>query len=202
LIQLLVLGTRNRKKGAELAELLAPLPLEVRMLTEFPQGVKVVEDGDTFAANARLKATVQARQLAQWVLGEDSGLVVDRLAGAPGVHSARYAGPNATDEANNRRLLEALSGVPLEKRTAHYVCHVVLADPQGEVLAESEAACYGRIALAPVGSAGFGYDPLFEIVEYHRTFGELGAAVKGLISHRSRAVRALVPQIKRHIIRK
>jgi XTP/dITP diphosphohydrolase len=87
--------------------------------------------------------------------------------------------------------------VPLERRTAHYVCHVVLSDPQGDVVAESEAACHGRMALVPVGSAGFGYDPLFEIVEYHRTFGELGEAVKSLISHRSRAVRALVPQIRR-----
>src|SRR4029078_1509174 len=117
----------------------------------------------------------------------DSGLAVDALAGAPGIYSARFAGPGASDEANNAKLLAELADTPLERRTAHYVCHVSVADPAGEIRAESHAACHGRICFAPAGSNGFGYDPLFEVAEYHRTFGELGPSVKRALSHRSRA---------------
>ncbi len=121
--------------------------------------------------------------------------MVDALDGAPGIYSARYSGEQATDTTNNRRLLEELDAVPPERRTAHYVCHMTLSDPTGQVRAESEAACYGRIRRSAAGTAGFGYDPLFEIVEYHRTFGQLGGAVKAVLSHRSRAARLLIPQL-------
>jgi XTP/dITP diphosphohydrolase len=188
----LVLGTNNRKKCLELAELLAPLGLDLKTLGEFSQAITVDETGDSFAANAELKAAEQAVHLGQWVLGEDSGLAVDPLDGRPGIYSARYAGPQATDEENNRLLLTELAKVPLARRTAHYVCHVAVSDPVGKIVARSEAYCQGRIRLEPVGSAGFGYDPLFEIVEYHRTFAQLGQAVKRAISHRARAVRQLV----------
>jgi XTP/dITP diphosphohydrolase len=191
----LVIGTHNRKKGAELVELLAPLGFQIRTLVDFPNALEVVEDGDTFAANAALKATQQARHLNDWVLADDSGLVVDALGGAPGVYSARYAGPNATDDDNNRRLLADLGKTPLEKRTAHYVCHVTVADPTGEVRAESHDVCRGRIRFTAEGENGFGYDPLFEVIEYHRTFGSLGPHVKRAISHRSRALRAIVPPL-------
>jgi XTP/dITP diphosphohydrolase len=191
----LVIGTHNRKKGIELVELLAPLGFQIRTLADFPNALEVVEDGDTFAANAALKATQQARYLNQWVLADDSGLVVDALAGAPGVYSARFAGPNATDEDNNRRLLADLGKTPLEKRAAHYVCHVTVADPTGAIRGESNDVCRGRIRFSADGVNGFGYDPLFEVVEYHRTFGELGPHVKCAISHRSRALRAIVPQL-------
>jgi XTP/dITP diphosphohydrolase len=190
-----VIGTRNRKKGAELAELLAPWGLEVATLDAFPNAIDVVEDGDSFAANAALKATQQARRLGRWVLADDSGLVVDALGGAPGVYSARFAGPGATDDANNRRLLEELGDLPLEKRSAYYVCHVTVADPAGAVRAESHDVCHGRIRFEPAGQNGFGYDPLFEVVEYHRTIGELGPHVKRAISHRSRALRAILPKL-------
>lgn len=193
---LLVLGTRNEKKRRELAELLEPLGFRLQTLEQYPDAVEVVEDGDSFAANARLKAVEQAKHLGQWVLGEDSGLAVDALDGAPGIYSARFSGPDATDEQNNRRLLEELGDAPLEKRTAHYVCHMTLSDPNGQVRAESEELCRGRIRFAPAGSGGFGYDPLFEIPEYHRTFGELGPAVKAALSHRGRAARRLVPQLR------
>lgn len=193
----IVLGTRNRKKGQELADLLRPLSFQVQTLDDFPQAVDVDEDGQTFLDNAAKKATQQARALGCWVLGEDSGLCVDALGGAPGVYSARYAGPNADDAANNRKLLEALREVPLDQRGAHYVCCMVLADPQGKVRAQSEGRCFGRIALAERGSHGFGYDPLFEIPEYHQTFGMLGPAVKRVLSHRGRALRQLVPQLAR-----
>jgi XTP/dITP diphosphohydrolase len=193
----LVLGTNNRKKGIELAELLTPWGFELVTLADIPGAIDVEETGDTFAANARLKACQQAKHLGRWVLGEDSGLAVDALKGAPGVYSARFSGEGATDESNNRLLLEKLGNTPLEKRTAHYVCHATLADPAGTVRAESEDACHGRIIFEPRGHGGFGYDPLFEVVEYHRTFGELGPAVKAALSHRARAIRQLIPTMLR-----
>ena len=193
--RLLVLGTRNRKKLGELQELLAPHGFELRSLAEFPNAIEVEESGQTFADNAALKAAAQARHLNQWVLGEDSGLCVDALGGAPGVYSARFSGPDATDARNNALLLEKLTGLPPEKRSAHYVCHATLSDPAGAIRAEAEDYCRGRILPAGSGSGGFGYDPLFEVVEYHQTFGELHPAVKSVLSHRARAIRSLVRQI-------
>jgi XTP/dITP diphosphohydrolase len=193
----LVLGTRNRKKLGELVELLGPLGIELKTLADFPGAIEVAETGDSFAANAALKATVQAKHLGQWVLGEDSGLAVDALGGAPGIYSARFSGPDATDEKNNRLLLDKLKDLPLEKRTAHYVCSAALSDPAGNVRATSEGICRGRMLFEPAGSGGFGYDPLFEVVECHRTFGELAPAVKAVLSHRARAMRALAEQIVR-----
>ncbi|HVX12939.1 MAG TPA: non-canonical purine NTP pyrophosphatase [Pirellulales bacterium] len=198
-IPCLVLGTANRKKGLELAGLVAPLGIRVRTLAEFEGVAEVAETGDTFAANAALKATQYATQLNRWVLADDSGLCVDALGGRPGVYSARFAGATAGDEDNNDRLLEELAGVPLERRTAHYVCHATLADPTGTIRAEAEDYCHGRILLARHGGGGFGYDPLFEIVEYHRSFGELSAEVKACLSHRARALRQLVPAIERYL---
>lgn len=191
----LVLGTHNKKKRRELEDLLQRSPFALRTLDDFPNALEVEETGDTFAANAALKAVTQARHLRHWVLGEDSGLAVDALGGAPGVYSARFSGVQATDESNNRYLLERLADVPLDKRTAHYVCHMTLSDPQGNLRADCQEYCRGRILLEPAGSGGFGYDPLFEIVEYHRTFGELGAAVKSVLSHRARAMRRVAPKL-------
>lgn len=193
--KVLVMGTRNRKKLGELIDLLEPHGIELRTLADYPNSIEIDETGTTFAANAALKAVQQAKHLGEWVLGEDSGLAVDFLKGAPGVYSARFSGEGATDESNNRLLLEKLAGVPLEKRTAHYVCHSTLSDPQGNIIAETEDYCRGRILETPAGAGGFGYDPLFEVIECHQTFGELSPAVKSVLSHRSRAIRALVPRI-------
>ncbi len=190
---LLVIGTGNRKKGQELAALLAPARVELRTLADFPQAIDVVEDGDTFAANAELKATQQARHLGHWVLADDSGLAVDALGGAPGVFSARYSGEGATDESNNQTLLEALRDVPRDRRWAQFVCYICVADPKGNVRGTSSASCRGRILPSASGQGGFGYDPLFEIVEYHRSFGDLSALVKSHLSHRSRAAERIVP---------
>jgi len=193
----IVLGTNNRKKGIELAELLAPYDIEVRTLGDFTQKWDVVEDGATFRDNARKKATEQARFLGHWVIGEDSGLSVDALDGAPSVYSARFAAlsgdGNASDEDNNRLLLEKLADTPLEKRTAHYTCAAAIADPDGTIRGEAEQYCSGRILFEPAGTGGFGYDPLFEVVEFHRTFGVLNPAIKRAISHRARAMRRLIP---------
>ncbi len=194
---LLVLGTTNRKKIIELRDLLEPLGFSLKTLADFSDPLAVEETGTTFAENAALKAVQQSKHLGEWVLGEDSGLSVDALNGAPGVYSARFSGPEATDELNNQKLLRDLANVPPEKRTAHYVCHATLADPEGNVRVESVGFCHGRILLEPSGSEGFGYDPLFEIPEYHRTFGQLGLAVKGVLSHRSRAMRGLIPHLVR-----
>lgn len=195
----MVLGTTNRKKGLELAELLRTLDVQVQTLQDYPTAIDVVEDGESFADNARLKAIQQATHLQQWVLGEDSGICVDALNGAPGIYSARFAGDGATDETNNQQLLQQLGDTPLERRTAHYTCHMTLCDPRGQVRAESEAYCQGRILFEPLGTNGFGYDPLFEIREYHHTFGQLGAPAKAALSHRARAARALLPQLRQLI---
>jgi XTP/dITP diphosphohydrolase len=128
------------------------------------------------------------------VLGEDSGLVVPALGGAPGVYSARYAGTHGDDAANNARLLRELAG--RADRSAYYVSTAALADPTGTVVAVVEGRCWGRIVDAPRGSGGFGYDPLFEIPEYHATFGELSSRVKHALSHRGRAVTKLRPVLR------
>ncbi|HEY2413027.1 MAG TPA: RdgB/HAM1 family non-canonical purine NTP pyrophosphatase [Pirellulaceae bacterium] len=193
--RLLVLGSRNRKKLVELEELLAPHGFVLKTLADFPDSIEIEETGSTFAENAALKAVQQARHLKQWVLGEDSGLSVESLGGAPGVYSARFSDPGATDERNNALLLEKLSNISTNKRWAHYTCHATLSDPDGNVRAETEGTCRGRILTAEAGAGGFGYDPLFEIAEYHQTFGELNPAVKRVLSHRSRAIRQLVSQI-------
>lgn len=194
---LLVVGSANRKKALELAELFGPLGVVVKSAAEFPGCPQVPETGQTFAENAALKACGLALQLNHWVLADDSGLCVDALGGEPGVRSARYSGPHATDADNNRLLLDKLAGVPLEQRTAQFVCAMALSDPTGQIRATAEASCRGRIALAPRGNGGFGYDPLFEIVEYRRTFGELSPEVKAILSHRARAARLILPQVAR-----
>ncbi len=193
---MLVLGTRNRKKGEELAGLLGWSGLRIQTLADFPEVRLVEEDGKTFLENACRKASGYAVQIGQWVLADDSGLVVDVLQGRPGVESARYAGPGAVDAANRRRLLEELAEIPLNERTAAFECHLALADPSGVIRAEAHGRCRGRITFAERGEHGFGYDPLFEILEYHRTFGELGPVAKNRLSHRGRAIERIQPLLQ------
>jgi XTP/dITP diphosphohydrolase len=191
----LVLGTRNRKKGLELAQLVAPpwepnprlARLEIHTLDDFPTAPEVVEDAPTFAGNARKKASEVARAIGQWTLADDSGLSVDALQGAPGVYSARYAGEPSNDDANNRKLLDELANTPEAQRGAAFHCALALSDPTGAIRLEAEGACRGRIIHELRGPGGFGYDPLFLIPEYHKTFGELGALAKHQLSHRARA---------------
>lgn len=192
----LVIGSRNRKKRQEIEEILGDLGLDLRDLTSWPDAPEVVEDGATFVDNARKKATELAHHLGQWVLGEDSGLVVPGLNGRPGVYSARYAGKQGDDAANNARLLAELAPLPQDRRAAYYVCTAALADPQGEVRAVVEGRCHGVIIAELRGSGGFGYDPLFLIPEYHRTFGELSPRVKHALSHRARALAQLRPVLR------
>jgi XTP/dITP diphosphohydrolase len=193
--RVLVLGTRNRKKCQEIVEILGDLGLELRDLSVYANAPEVIEDGATFEANARKKASQLATSLGECVLGEDSGLVVPALKGQPGVYSARYSGKQGDDEANNDKLLAELATVPDERREAFYVCTVAVANPQGEVIAEAEGRCHGTIVRERRGVGGFGYDPLFLIPEYHKTFGELSARVKQALSHRARALAKLRPTL-------
>jgi XTP/dITP diphosphohydrolase len=191
----LVIATRNRKKCAEMAALLTPHGILLRSLDDYPAAPHVEETGETFAENAALKASQVARALGCWTLADDSGLEVDALGGAPGVHSARYAGEDGNDAANNEKLLLELQAVPDENRGAAFACHLALADPSGEICLRVEDRCRGRIVHELHGENGFGYDPLFLVLEYHRTFGELGPSLKNVLSHRARAFAKVAPQI-------
>jgi XTP/dITP diphosphohydrolase len=201
----LIVATRNEKKGRELLRLLAPpwepraslASLEVATLASFPDLPEVIEDADTFVGNARKKAAEVALALGEWVVADDSGLSVDVLGGAPGVYSARYAGVHGDDEANNRKLLTDLIDVEDERRGAAFVCALAVADPGGVIQLETRGECRGRIIREPRGPGGFGYDPLFLILEYHKTFGELSALVKQQLSHRARAFERLRPGLER-----
>lgn len=201
---ILVIASRNKKKREEILALLDNTPCRVLTLDDFPDCPEVQETGQTFGENAILKAVAVAVFTGQLTLADDSGLEVDTLAGAPGVHSARFASGekdqgNAGDKANLELLLEKLSGIPEERRSARFVCAMALARPEGKngakVIAETRGTVEGRITDRPCGSRGFGYDPVFLIPEYGKTFGQLGAEVKQKISHRARALEAMKEKI-------
>lgn len=187
----LVIGSRNPKKLEEIRDLLVDLPLEVTDLSPYPEAGEVEETGSTFEENARLKAVGYAKAVGEWVLAEDSGLVVPALKGRPGVMSARYAGGHGDDAANNQKLLAELKPLPEDRRAAYYVCSAVMCKPDGEVTATTEGRCHGTIIDDARGDGGFGYDPLFLIPEYHKTFGELSLRVKQALSHRAKAISQL-----------
>ena len=224
----LLVGTRNAHKVAEIQAILGQR-FKCLALSEFADAPEVVEDAGTFAGNATKKAVQLAKWLtksatqravrrgqgardARFVLADDSGLEVDALNSAPGVHSARFAAldtgqsGNSTPAANNAKLLRLLEDVPLEKRTARFRCVIALAPVAGQAEAASpvcyadeielgtelfEGACEGRIGFEPKGSGGFGYDPLFYPAGYNQTFGELPERVKNRLSHRARALEKL-----------
>lgn len=175
------------------------LPLGIRLLSvaDYPNVPEIVEDGTTFAENAAKKASQTALILNEWTIGEDSGLMVDALGGRPGIYSARYSDPGATDDRNNEKLQVELAETPFERRGAAYHCSVALADPGGVVCVTAEDRCRGVIINEPRGKNGFGYDPYFLIREYHKTFGELESTVKQHLSHRARAFAKFIPQMVR-----
>ena len=185
-----VFATTNRGKLREVAAILVADGVEVVGIDDVAPGWQVVEDGATFAENARLKARDLARRTGLPVLGDDSGLEVAALGGRPGVRSARYAGEHASDAENVALLLAELHDVAEHARTAAFHCALALAWPDGTIV-EAEGRCEGRIARAPQGSGGFGYDPVFVDSASGRTFGELSAETKNAFSHRRRALDAL-----------
>ncbi|MBI2931427.1 MAG: XTP/dITP diphosphatase [Planctomycetes bacterium] len=184
----IVIASRNKGKIVEIRQILADLPVKLTSLHDYATAPDVVEDGATYAENARKKAVVIARALGRWTLADDSGLEVDALGGRPGMRSARYSGPKATDASNNEKLLRELASVPDEGRGARYRAVVVLVDERGDILVEAEGTCEGMIGREYRGTAGFGYDPLFLVPEFGRTMAELGLEIKNKISHRARAL--------------
>jgi len=182
----LVIGTGNKKKMVEIREILKGIPYEIVSLADFERQPDIVEDGDTFLANAVKKALETSLFYDCFAASDDSGLEVDALGGAPGVYSARFAGEHGNDAANNRKLLEELQGVADERRTARFVCTVALAD-RGTFVGSFRGELTGMIARSPSGASGFGYDPVFFLPEYGKTVAQLPLEEKNRISHRFRA---------------
>jgi XTP/dITP diphosphohydrolase len=193
----IVLASRNRKKAEEIQRILAGQPIEVRSLADFPDCPDVVEDADTFDGNALKKAREVAAFTGRVAIADDSGIEVAALNGAPGVFSARYAGPDATDAANVDKLLDEMRDVPDDRRGARFVCCIALADPGGEAHTFWGFA-EGVLGRERKGQNGFGYDPLFFPVGHSRTFAEMSAAEKDALSHRRKALAKLADFFKFH----
>jgi XTP/dITP diphosphohydrolase len=198
----LLFASTNSNKVAEVRAILAPHGVTVIGLDEVGDAAarpEPVEDGETFADNARIKAVYYAKAAGRWTLADDSGLEVDALGGEPGVRSARYAGSGGTrserDQVNNRKLLNALSAVPDEKRTARFVCAMCLADAEGRVAAETRGTVEGVIGREPRGHNGFGYDPLFGLPHLGCTSAELPTEQKNALSHRGDAARQMADRL-------
>jgi XTP/dITP diphosphohydrolase len=183
----LVVATRNTKKLDEIKEILKGIDLELSSLDIYAGAPQVVENGKSFKDNAIKKAVKLARYTGEFCLGEDSGLCVDALGGAPGIYSARFSGKGKSDIQNNLKLLRLIKGLPFSRRKAHYVCAAALADKNG-LVGVVEGKCSGLIAFEPAGNAGFGYDPLFYIPKYKKTFAQLGEKIKHKMSHRYHAL--------------
>jgi XTP/dITP diphosphohydrolase len=186
----LVIATHNAGKVKELTRLLGDLPIHVRYLSEWPQICEVEETGETFAANASLKAREYAARTKLCTLADDSGLEVTALGGAPGIFSARYAGTEGSDSERIVRLLDELKATGDSERRARFVCVIALAQPTTDRIMLFTGICDGRIADAARGDDGFGYDPIFVPDGYTQTFGELSAQVKQQISHRALALQS------------
>lgn len=185
--KVLAAASKNRGKVAEITAALTGLPLTVIPVTDCGDFPEPEETGETFAANAELKARYYAAATGLICLADDSGLEVDALGGAPGVYSARFAGETATDAENNAKLLSLLAGVEAERRTARFRCVLVYFEPQGMLLT-AQGVCEGIILESERGEGGFGYDPLFYIPEYGKTLAEMTLAEKNKVSHRGAAL--------------
>ncbi|ANS75551.1 non-canonical purine NTP pyrophosphatase [Paenibacillus yonginensis] len=200
----IIVSTRNKGKVREFAHALAFLGKPVKSMYDFPDVPEVVEDGTTFAENARKKAKEVGDRLGLPVLADDSGLCVDRLDGRPGVYSARFAGEGASDEMNNEKLLAELAELNLGEDTeqpllspARFVCSLAYYDPASGSFVEADGEVDGWITSEPAGSGGFGYDPLFYLPEYEKTMAELSLEEKQAISHRGRALRKLAEMLEK-----
>jgi len=184
----LVVATKNKKKLEEIKELLKGLDFKILSLADYSKAPRIIENGKTFRENAIKKAVKIAKFTKKLTMGEDSGLCVDALKGKPGVYSSRFSGKDKSDRQNNLKLLNMLEGLPIPKRKAHYFCAVALADKEG-VVAVTQGRCDGFIGFEFKGHFGFGYDPLFVIPKYEKTFAQLGPRIKHKMSHRFRALK-------------
>ncbi len=193
----LLVATRNSGKVRELREMLASSRIQLETFIDHPDVADVEETASSFEGNAALKARHAALATGLWALADDSGLEVDALDGAPGVHSARYAGTHGDDAANNAKLIDSLVGV--RNRSARFVCVTSLANPAGELMATARGVIEGEIIDAACGVNGFGYDPHFRPVGEDRTMAELDPLEKAKISHRGQAIRAILPEIQRRV---
>ncbi|TCS83487.1 XTP/dITP diphosphatase [Tepidibacillus fermentans] len=191
----IVLATKNQGKIQEFKTLFSGLGIEILSLKEFENVPEIIEDGTSFEENAKKKAETICQFTRLPTIADDSGLVVDALAGAPGINSARYAGENATDEQNNQKLLHALAGIPKEKRKARFVAYLAFAVPNKETIGVEDIV-EGYILESPRGQRGFGYDPLFYLPELGKTMAELDPEIKNQISHRGKAMRRLFHLLK------
>jgi len=187
-MQELLIATANKKKLQEIKDLLKDSNFKITSLADYSNLPKIEEDGKTFSQNAIKKAVTIAMYTKKLTLGEDSGLEVKALKNKPGVYSARFSGEGATDQKNNAKLLKALKKIPLKKRQARYRCFVALADGK-KLIDVVNGSCNGLIATKAKGKNGFGYDPLFLIPRFNKTFGELDPAIKAKMSHRFRALK-------------
>ncbi len=185
----MILASKNKHKLKEISDMLSDLNIQLISMDEAGLGdLEIVEDGETFEENSMKKAVTVMEKTNEAAIADDSGLEVDFLGGCPGVYSARFAGEDATDEDNNEKLLKKLEGVPFEKRKGRFVSVISLAFPDGRKLS-LRGECEGVIALESKGTDGFGYDPLFIVTKYQRTFAELGSEIKNKISHRAKALK-------------
>jgi XTP/dITP diphosphohydrolase len=191
----ILLATENPHKAKEIAPLLAGCDIQLVTLKDLPEVTAAVEDGVTLQENAIKKAVGPARTAGLWTLADDTGLEVDALDGAPGVYSARYAGEACSFQDNMTKLLKELAAVPAAKRSARFRTVVALSSPTGEV-ETVEGVIEGAITEQPVGAQGFGYDPVFFATESGKTLAELTATEKNAVSHRGRAIRAILPRLK------
>ncbi len=192
----IVIATRNLGKLRELQHLTRSLPVEFRSLADFPQTTEAEETGNSFMANAVAKGVHYSLETGRWTLADDSGLEVDALGGEPGLYSARFAGEPRSDDANNAKLIQLLQNTPPEKRTARFRCAVALVDGR-HTLATAEGVIEGVIVDEPRGDNGFGYDPHFWVPEHNMTTAEMKPEVKNRVSHRGRALAAIIPEIER-----
>ncbi len=185
----LIVASRNKGKVNEIKDLLAPLPYKVTSLLDHPHIPEIVEDGKTYRENALKKAREVALITGKMVMSDDSGIEVKALRNAPGIYSARFAGKGAGDKARNRKLFAMLKGLPMSRRQARYRCVVALVDRKGREMGVVQGTCSGYITTKEYGQNGFGFDPLFLVKRYNKTFGQLPASLKAKISHRARALR-------------
>ena len=190
MIKELVIATHNQGKLEEFEVLMKDLPVEIKSLADFEKIEEPEETGRTFAANARLKAMYYAKKTGKPCVADDSGLEVQALEGAPGVRSARYAGDEASDEDNNKLLLQNMKFQV--KRTCRFRCALAVAMPDGKIAYETDGVCDGMLLHEPLGTEGFGYDPLFWSTELHKGMGEATMQEKNRISHRGKAIRKLL----------